>query len=150
MEDDEKLGLTAEQVAAIAALSEVWFSAIGKDNQETIQEAAHKAADAIRYGVGTVSDVQHDAGYEEYYYAPTPYDIIFTAIAVSQPDMVMHEVRQTANEWTGMVDAARNPSIAIGDYDGFLEDFGSMSMFALGAEVIADVPRPRNEGCRRD
>ncbi|MCL2047053.1 MAG: RHS repeat-associated core domain-containing protein, partial [Oscillospiraceae bacterium] len=48
MPDDYLLFLTAEEVAQIEQYSIAWFAAEGQTNQDDLQAAAHKAAEAIR------------------------------------------------------------------------------------------------------
>ncbi|MCL2047049.1 MAG: hypothetical protein FWG88_11795 [Oscillospiraceae bacterium] len=146
---DSDSTLSPEQQAAIIVLTQIWYAAADKlpePDRDTMREA-NEAAEAIRNRyVGAITPgIQYDAFYEEYPYTPTPYDIIFTAVAVTQENKTMYEVRTTVYEWMAMINGGKNPTIAIGNYGTFFDQLGSSTIAAFGATAELSLPYNTND-----
>ena len=103
MKGDEALGLSPEQTAAIEVCSDAWFAAQASGDQDGMN-AAHAAADAIRYGQSIVnmanSYVLPPPGMFPYYNNPPgAYGILVNAITVGYPKLTPEQVLKTADEW---------------------------------------------------
>ena len=98
MPGDENLNLTPEQTAAIEVLSDAWFAA----TDQAGRDAAHAAANAVRNGLGVNNDpnVQNPGSYGFVTdFPPTAWDIVFGAIAVTNPALSLDEVYKNAKQW---------------------------------------------------